>query len=152
MTRRGYHSWQIEKARVVASRSRDPSTKCGAVIVRPDKSVCAEGYNGFPRAMPDVEVYYEEKREKHDRIIHAEMNALLAAREPLQGYTIYTTTQPCKNCAKHIIAAGIQQVIWPTPNDPSQVGIAERWAEDFARARQLFDECGVIYLEVSGDE
>ena len=44
----------LQLAKLVASWSKDPSTKCGAVIVEPDThKVYGLGYNGFPSAMPD---------------------------------------------------------------------------------------------------
>jgi deoxycytidylate deaminase len=53
------------------------------------------------------------------RSIHAEMEAILAvAREgknSLVGATMYTTTYPCHNCARHIVAAGIASVIYIEP-------------------------------------
>jgi deoxycytidylate deaminase len=51
-------------------------------------------------------------------MVHAEMEALLAcARNNVSsvGATIYCTTFPCHNCAKHIIAAGIKEVIYVEP-------------------------------------
>lgn len=53
------------------------------------------------------------------RSIHAEMEAILAvAREgkhSLVGATLFTTTYPCHNCARHIVAAGITKVIYIEP-------------------------------------
>jgi cytidine deaminase len=52
------------------------------------------------------------------RPVHAEMSALIdAARRgvPVFGETMYVTTFPCHNCAKHIIAAGIQRVVYLEP-------------------------------------
>lgn len=53
------------------------------------------------------------------RSIHAEMEAILSvAREgkhSLVGATLYTTTYPCHNCARHIVAAGIQEVVYIEP-------------------------------------
>jgi len=53
------------------------------------------------------------------RSIHAEMESILAvAREgkhSLVGATMYTTTYPCHNCARHIVAAGIASVIYIEP-------------------------------------
>lgn len=52
------------------------------------------------------------------RAVHAEMNALLdAARRgvPVRGCTLYTTTFPCHNCARHIISAGIARVVFVEP-------------------------------------
>jgi len=46
---------------------------------------------------------------EYGRVVHAEMEALLACSRvgvsPRQG-TIYSTTFPCHNCAKHIVASG----------------------------------------------
>jgi deoxycytidylate deaminase len=53
------------------------------------------------------------------RSIHAEMEAILAvAREgkhSLVGATLYPTTYPCHNCARHIVAAGIASVVYIEP-------------------------------------
>jgi deoxycytidylate deaminase len=53
------------------------------------------------------------------RSIHAEMEAILSvAREgkhSLVGATLYTNTYPCHNCARHIVAAGITEVVYIEP-------------------------------------
>ena len=52
------------------------------------------------------------------RPVHAEMAALLdAARRGVSvaGNVLFTTTFPCHNCAKHIVAAGIRKVIYREP-------------------------------------
>lgn len=52
------------------------------------------------------------------RVVHAEMAALLdAARRGVEvkGHTMYTTTFPCHDCARHIVAAGIQDVVYIEP-------------------------------------
>lgn len=57
------------------------------------------------------------------RVVGAEMEALLAcARNHLSplGATIYCTTFPCHNCAKHIIAAGIARVVYAEPYEKSK--------------------------------
>lgn len=57
------------------------------------------------------------------RAAHAEMNALLdAARRgvPVAGATLYTTTLPCHNCARHIIGAGIERVVFVEPYTKSR--------------------------------
>lgn len=74
------------------------------------------------------------------RPVHAEMAALLdAARRgvSVDGKTMYVTTFPCHNCAKHIIASGITQVIYIEPYPKS-------------RARDLYDE--EINLEAKNRE
>lgn len=46
------------------------------------------------------------------RTIHAEENAILNASFPTDGCKLYTTTVPCYDCAKRIIAAGIKEVYY----------------------------------------
>lgn len=50
------------------------------------------------------------------RAIHAEESAILQTSRlggiSLEGTTLYTTTHPCLLCAKKIISAGIDRVIW----------------------------------------
>lgn len=41
----------IKMAMLVASKSKDPSTKVGCVIVGPDNEVRSTGFNGFPRGV-----------------------------------------------------------------------------------------------------
>ncbi len=60
---------------------------------------------------------------EYGRVVHAEMEALLAcARSTAScaGGTLYCTTFPCHNCAKHIIAAGIEQVVYVEPYPKSK--------------------------------
>ena len=52
------------------------------------------------------------------RAVHAEMAALVdAARRGVSvaGSTLYTTTFPCHVCARHIVAGGIQRVVYVEP-------------------------------------
>jgi deoxycytidylate deaminase len=60
---------------------------------------------------------------EYGRVVHAEMEALLfCARNTVdaRGATLYTTTFPCHNCAKHIIAAGIARVVYVEPYPKSK--------------------------------
>ena len=57
------------------------------------------------------------------RPTHAEMSAILScARNGIspQGSTIYCTTFPCHNCARHIIDAGIKRVVFVEPYPSSK--------------------------------
>jgi deoxycytidylate deaminase len=57
------------------------------------------------------------------RAVHAEMDALLSAARSggvsVQGCSLYSTTYPCHNCAKHIVAAGIEKVYYIEPYEKS---------------------------------
>lgn len=60
---------------------------------------------------------------EYGRVVHAEMEALLSsARSGIStaGSHLYCTTFPCHNCAKHIVAAGIQRVIYVEPYPKSK--------------------------------
>jgi cytidine deaminase len=59
------------------------------------------------------------------RTVHAEMAALLDASQrgvSVNGCVLYTTTFPCHNCAKHIVAAGISRVRYIEPYPESLAG------------------------------
>lgn len=58
------------------------------------------------------------------RIVHAEMCAVCdAARlgRSIKGATLYCTTFPCHNCAKHLLAAGVKKVVYIEPYPKSKV-------------------------------
>ena len=60
---------------------------------------------------------------EYGRIVHAEMEALLACSRmgvSPKGGTLYATTYPCHNCAKHIIASGIKRVVFVEPYEKSK--------------------------------
>lgn len=55
---------------------------------------------------------------EYGRATHAEMEALLCCARVgtnLRHGTLYTTTFPCHNCARHVIAAGIKRVVYVEP-------------------------------------
>ncbi|HCI2338799.1 anti-phage dCTP deaminase [Pseudomonas aeruginosa] len=60
---------------------------------------------------------------EYSRAIHAEMEAILGLARAGGGVadscTLYTTTFPCHNCARHIIAAGIERVVYIEPYEKS---------------------------------
>jgi dCMP deaminase len=78
-------------AQLVATWSKDPSTKVGAVIVTPENVVVSVGYNGFAQRMPDVESHYTDREAKYSRIVHSEANAIVLARGDVRGHTLYVT-------------------------------------------------------------
>lgn len=55
---------------------------------------------------------------EYGRAVHAEMNAITdAARggHAIRACILYSNTFPCHNCAKHIVASGIKEVIYLRP-------------------------------------
>ena len=130
----------VHLAECVAQWSKDPSTKVGAVIVRPDKTIASMGFNGFPRGTSDDVGLYEDRQEKYARIVHAELNAILFARERLDGYTIYNWREPtCAACAGAVIQAGITRVVSPPPTED----FLSRWSASLDSAFAMYREAGV---------
>lgn len=87
--------------------------KVGALIVK-DGMIISDGYNGTPSGFPNVCEDADNATLPH--VLHAEANAItkLARHGGMgsEGATIYTTTQPCMECSKLIIQAGIKRVVY----------------------------------------
>ncbi len=138
----------LRMAELVSTFSKDPSTKCGGVIVRPDKSIVSVGFNGFPRKIEDKPELLENREEKYKRVIHSEVNAILNAREALHGYTLYNWPgQSCSRCAVQVIQAEITRDVSPLRKDSDFI---KRWQTEITLAEDLYNEAGVelLYLEV----
>jgi len=123
----------LELAKHVAQWSKDPSTKCGAVITQGNKLISV-GYNGFPPEVEDTEERLTTREIKYKIVLHAEDNALAFAGPAAYGGTLYVSgIAPCTPCASKIIRAGIARVVTDAPHK-------ERWAEDNALSAELFRE------------
>lgn len=131
----------IPIAQAIASLSKDPSTKVGAVVVDDDGTILSVGYNGFPRGVEDDPKRYSHRGTKLELISHAEANAVAQAARVgarLLGSTLVVTSlHPCSNCAKLIIQAGIKKVIAPTINPMSS------WLQEWEIATKMFIEADV---------
>lgn len=134
--------YYMDMARLVATRSKDPSTQVGAVIVDSSGRIVSTGYNGFPPKVQDTEERWK-RPQKYSRVVHAEMNAIgHAARRgtSLLGSTLYCTHFPCNKagCARLIITAGISCVV---------AGKAPcGWDDDSEWSTSLFTEAGVAWV------
>ncbi len=135
----------LELARHIASWSKDPSRKIGAVAVGTKGQVLAQGYNGFPRGIDDKDSMYNNKITKYERVVHAEMNCIYNATyngTSLDGATMYIHGLPvCSECAKGIIQVGVTRVVTKAIDD----SMPERWIESTELTKQLFEEAGVRY-------
>lgn len=143
-TRPSWPEYFVEKARHVATRSKDPSTKIGAVIVGPDNEVVSTGYNSFPRGINDNVPERFERPEKYFWFEHAERNSIYAAARmgiPLKGCRIFLSCWiPCTNCMRAIISAGITEVILGTKDGVSG---RPKWIDEAKRSAQMAAEAGV---------
>ena len=100
---------------------------------------------------------------EYGRVVHAEMSALMSAARngtKVKNMHMFCTTYPCHNCAKHLVAAGIQKVhyIEPYPKskavashedsifdpDSMNLGVMDESGTDY---ENLIDEIVNAYLE-----
>ncbi len=123
----------LSLADLVASWSKDESTKVGAVIADSRNRVVSLGFNGFPHGVNDESLPRERKLL---RTIHAEENAIMFAQRDLTGCAIYVTHHPCGPCAAKIAQAGITRVVVARH-------MHDKWAAASAEAALIFQEAGV---------
>jgi dCMP deaminase len=136
-----WDEWGLALAATVATRADCTRRQVGAVLMTPDHSIVATGYNGAPagekgcltaaacpRGRSDVPGYDdpsvragEAEGSSYDIgpgaciAIHAEQNALLRATwDEMFGATLYVTDEPCPGCWRMIRATPIHMVVYPT--------------------------------------
>jgi len=141
--------------------SKDPSTRVGSVIVGPDREILSAGFNGFPRGIADTLERLNDRETKLQLVVHAEMNALLAAARTgmrLKGCVLFLACTdasgiiwggpPCTRCTVEMIQVGISEIVsYPIKTAPS------KWHGDLMVARSLLDEARITYREITvGDE
>lgn len=136
----------LEMADLVGSWSKDPSSKIGAVLIRPDRTVASVGFNGFPRGLSDREDLYANRDYKIATVRHAEENAIgFAKDQSLEGHTLYVSgLPPCCNCASEIIQQGIARVVARHNMVPT------RWVQNMSWAAENLIDAGVILHTYDG--
>lgn len=130
----------LELASVIASWSKDPSTKTGAVIVDENKHIVSVGYNGFPKGVLDSSEKLNNRVVKLNMIVHCEINALVAAAQSVKDCTLYTYPFiSCSRCASVMIQAGIKRVVGK--EIPKEV--LARWGEPEGLTVSNLREAGI---------
>lgn len=127
----------LDMAKLVSTWSKDPSTKCGAVIVNAQNEIVSVGFNGFPKGVEDTVTRLDDRETKYAMTLHAERNAILFAKQPLHDCTIYTfPMQCCSECAAMVIQSGIKKHV-------SLAITPIRWQKSFKLANEMFFEANV---------
>ena len=135
----------LSLAREISKKSKDPSTKVGAVIVNNENRIVSTGYNGFPKKINDSDERLLDRDIKLMITIHGEMNAILFAKEDLTGCTVYTYPfAPCSNCASVIIQKGIKRAVFPIGDKDT----LKRWEKSLNLSKELLIEAGVEMKEI----
>ena len=118
MTRKDWDSYFCDITTAVANRATCPRLKVGCTLVK-DKRIIATGYNGSPSGAPHcTEVGCEMRDRSCVRTIHAEQNAINQCAKygvDTNGCTAYVTHQPCLNCTKTLIQAGVKRIVYIHP-------------------------------------
>lgn len=143
MARETWASFFLRLCDLVASRSKDESTKTGAAIVGGNNEVISIGYNGIPREVDDDVRARHVRPEKYLWFEHAERNAVFNAARvgtPCLGATIYVSWHPCADCARAIVQSGIAAVVL---NSANREHARERWGESQTVAALMFQEARV---------
>lgn len=109
--RPSWHQTWMNIARTVAERSYDPRLKVGAIVVSDDNArLLSLGYNGNYRGGPNSP---DSSDPGQSGFIHAEVNAIVKCDYNFNKKKImYLTHSPCVQCAKLIVNAGINSVIY----------------------------------------
>jgi dCMP deaminase len=152
-----YDQFFMRQAYLVASMSKDNSTKIGAIIVR-GRQVISQGFNGIPMGVDDRGIERSERHERPQKYLwyeHGERNAVFCcARHGIssEGATMYTQGIPCADCARAIIQAGIAEVVVHAPWEAT-MAFGIQWAESQHVSRTMFREAKVQtrYLEAKLD-
>jgi len=105
----------MEIARTVATRATCPRASVGCVVTR-EHRILTTGYNGAPRHVAHCsDVGCLMVNDHCLRTTHAEANAVVQGAlhgVSLQGSTVYCTHQPCVNCSKLLISAGVVRIVY----------------------------------------
>lgn len=148
-------SWDqlfMTQAYLMSMKSKDRSTKVGAVIVGPANDQRSSGFNSPVRGFNDLREDIHEKPKKYSFMEHAERNAIYNAARvgiPLEGCRMYVPWCPCTDCARAIVQSGITEVITHLENPKNHHETS--WAQSLAWAQEMLRECGVNLRVWSGE-
>jgi len=120
----------LKTAYLLGQESKCVSKKVGALIVK-DKRIISTGYNGTPPGYENCDMHFNSNdfnRDEHHAWsklyeIHAEMNCIAYAAKNDIGINdseIYCILQPCYDCLKNMIAAGIKKIYYVYSYDKSE--------------------------------
>lgn len=130
MARTDWNTYFMKIAVAVAERATCDRASVGCVIVK-DKRILSTGYNGAVAGAQHCNEVGHLMIDGHcGRVIHAESNAIISAAKhgvAIDGATAYCTLEPCLNCTKAFINAGIRQVYFNKYYKPNELVGWDRW-------------------------
>lgn len=156
-----WNDYFFSLVQTVKTKSKDPGTQFGCVIVGPDNELRSTGYNSFPRGLNDNVEERFNRPEKYVWFEHAERNAIYNAARmgtPLKGCRLYVDAIPCVDCTRGIIQAGIIKVMYDDKHWQEYIQkysrrvkeqlakgekVDDTWFSLIEKSLQMFNECGV---------
>jgi dCMP deaminase len=113
--RPGWDEYFMQIAHTVGTRATCPRASVGCVLAR-EHRILTTGYNGAPRGVAHcTEVGCSLDNGHCLRATHAEANAVVQGAlhgVSLQHAVAYCTHQPCVNCSKLLISAGVIKIVY----------------------------------------
>ena len=140
-----WDEYYMNLAENVALKSKDPSTKVGCILVDEDNKPISMGYNGFVMGI-DEEFMTFEKPAKDMMSVHAEMNALIFAKRDLTNCKAYVTHASCENCLKHLLQAGVKEIVYKNADTKGNYISGER----LECIKRLLKGSKIVYRNVNG--
>lgn len=134
------------QAMIASFRSKDPSTKVGAVFVDENNHQVTMGYNGFVAGLDETQLPWGKdpnaplEEQKYGYVVHAEANAIIHCKGNLKGTRAYVTLFPCNECAKLIASSKVKEIIY----------LSDKHSEKShtKMARKIFDLAGITYRQM----
>ena len=148
-----WNKYFLSIAYFAAMRSKDESTKFGAVIATKDHSAISTGYNSFPRGLNDDIPSRQERPDKYFYFEHAERNSIYNAARigvPTKDCILYTQGIPCADCGRAIIQAGITTLVVHDDWEIMAKSIFGDWDKSRQASLDMLNECGVDIIRAEG--
>ncbi len=139
--------WNIffmQKAQLMSTRSKDPSTKVGCLIVSPDRVILSAGYNGFPRGIKDTPERLNDRDLKYPRVVHSETNAIINAVRNgtiIRDAIVFVTQPPCPECTKMLVNTEIRELLHMDLDENKKD--LPGWREKLHISFDMLDEAGI---------
>jgi dCMP deaminase len=141
---------KLKLAERISRKSSDPSTKVGCVITNTDNRLISVGYNRMPCNCSNDVSLWNDRQIKYQRVLHAEVVAILNAKEDIRGYNLYiwptASFMPiCSRCASVICEKRIGRIIWSY--DPLETKF-NHWKDKCEESVKMFNEAGIEIIGV----
>lgn len=134
------------QAMMASFKSKDPSTKVGAVFVDENNHQVTMGYNGFVAGIDEDKLPWGKdpsaplEYQKYGYVVHAEANAILHSKDSLAGTRAYVTLFPCHECAKLLASSKVSEVVY----------LSDKHCETESNriSKKIFELAGIKYRQL----